>query len=272
MFGFEEGLGLKGNEFGNLSSLFYVTYVIFEIPWVLAVRRYGANLILAITITCWSAIVLGTGFIQNYKQAIVTRPLLGFSEAGVFPAIVFVLSTIYPRKSQAKRIAVLYGATALSGAFGGLIAYGIQMMGARRGLSAWRWLFIIEGVISFVIGLLCWLTLPKSSEEARFLTEDEKQLMRNRRIRDIAYAGSEEFSWSFVYMALTDTVVWAGGISLFCAGIPLFGFGIFLPTIIRGLGYVAKTLIEKYVKLIWMSGMTRFESTISPFQSTSSLV
>ncbi|KAH7312511.1 major facilitator superfamily domain-containing protein [Stachybotrys elegans] len=237
IFGFEEDLSLQGNEFANISSLFYVTYVVFEMPWVLALKRWGANTVLAVAIISWSAVVIGTGFIHNYTQALVMRLLLGLTEAGVFPALSFIISTIYPRESQSKRIAVLYGATAIAGAFGGLIAYGIQLMGDRHGLEAWRWLFIVEGVISVGIGLLCWASLPKNAQDAWFLKEDEKQLMRDRRTRDVAYTGSGKFAWSFVRMALTDTMVWVASISLFCAGIPLFGFGLFLPTIIRGLGF-----------------------------------
>lgn len=239
IFGFEEDLGLVGNEFANLSSFFYVTYVIFEIPWVLALKAWGANLIMAIAIVLWSAVTIGTGFIQNYHQGVGCRLALGFAEAGIFPALTFVVSTIYPRESQGKRVAVLYGATALSGAFGGLIAYGIQQMGTRLGLEAWRWLFIIEGAFSFAFGILCWASLPKASDEAWFLKPEERQLMKNRRIRDAVYTGThEKFSWAHVKLAFTDVMVWVAAITLFCGGIPLFGFGIFLPTIIRGFGYV----------------------------------
>jgi MFS family permease len=239
IFGFEKDLNLKGNEFANLSSFFYVTYVIFEIPWVLALKAWGANLILAVAIVLWSAVTIGTGFIHNYSQGIVCRLALGFAEAGIFPALTFVVSTIYPRESQGKRIAVLYGASAFSGAVGGLIAYGIQQMGNRHGLEAWRWLFIIEGIISVVLGIACWFSLPKSSEEAWFLTPEERQLMKDRRVRDVVYTGTEsKFSWAHLKLAFTDVMVWVAAITLFCGGIPLFGYGIFLPTIIRGLGYV----------------------------------
>jgi MFS family permease len=175
--------------------------------------------------------------VKNYEQAVACRLLLGFAEAGIFPALTFIVSTIWPRESQAKRVAVLYGASALAGAFGGLIAYGIQLMGERHGLEAWRWLFIVEGIISIALGLLCWATLPKSSEHAWFLKPEERQLMLNRRQRDFAYKGESKLSLADARMAFTDPMVLAAGLALFCAGIPLFGFGVFLPTIIRGLGF-----------------------------------
>lgn len=108
------------------------------------VKRFGANTVLAIALVSWSIVTLGTGFIHNYGEAILVRVLLGAAEAGLFPSLSFVISTIWDRQSQAKRICLLYMASALSGAFGGLIAYGIQTMGEQRGLAAWRWLFIIE--------------------------------------------------------------------------------------------------------------------------------
>ncbi|PGH09889.1 hypothetical protein AJ80_07599 [Polytolypa hystricis UAMH7299] len=239
VFGFEEGLGLKGIEFNNLSTLFFVTYVVFEIPWVMAIKKFGANKVLATAMVCWSVVTLGTGFVQNYHQCLALRLLLGVFEAGLFPCLSFLISMIYSRESQAKRVAALYGAIALSGAFGGLIAYGIQLMGDRHGLEAWRWLFIVEGIISIVLGCICLLSLPKSAENAWFLNEEEKAVMRARKERDAIYKGEEKFEWKYVKMAFLDPFIYVAGAGLFLASIPLFGFNTFLPTIIRGLGYDA---------------------------------
>jgi sugar phosphate permease len=236
VFGFDKDLGLVGNQFANMSSLFFVTYVLFEVPWVQAMKYFGINNVTAVMIVAWSSITIGTGFVRNYHEVLASRMLLGAAEAGLFSACTFSVSTIYPRSSQGKRVAVLYGATCIAGAFGGLISYGIQLMGDRHGLAAWRWLFIVEGIISMVVGLLCWFTLPKNSHEAWFLTPEERKMMSDRRIRDIAYTGDDRFSWSYLRMALTDKVIIVGGLSLFCAGVPAFGFGLFLPTIIKGMG------------------------------------
>ena len=116
-------LGLKGREFNNLVTLFYVTYLVFDIPWVVALKHFGANRVLATAMVGFSAATLGTGFVQNYHQALACRLVLGIFEAGLIPCMVFLISTIWNRQQQAKRVGLIYCATALAGAFGGLIAY-----------------------------------------------------------------------------------------------------------------------------------------------------
>jgi MFS family permease len=115
VFGFNTELGLKGNEFGNINTLFFVFYVLFEVPWVMAVKRFGPNKILALALVLWSAVTIGTGFVQNYHQAIAVRVLLGACEAGVAPGFAYIFSTIYPQSSVAKRIALTNFANATSG-------------------------------------------------------------------------------------------------------------------------------------------------------------
>lgn len=184
----------------------------------------------------WSIITLCTGFIHNFSQAIVVRVLLGVFEAGLVPCIVFIISTIWSRKDQAKRTAIIYGCNCLSGAFGGLIAYGIEAMGSRLGLEAWRWLFIIEGSASIILCGVCWFLLPTAAEDAWFLTAEEKEMMRSRKRRDIANRGGEESQLKHSKMAFTDVSVYIAAVCLFCSSIAIFGFGTFLPTIIKGLG------------------------------------
>ncbi|KAK7423496.1 hypothetical protein QQX98_000953 [Neonectria punicea] len=239
VFGLEEDTGMSGTDFNDVSMYFYISYVIFETPWVVAVKRFGPGRVLAIAIVSWSAITIGTGFVSSYGQVIACRVLLGFCEAGLFPALTFVISLIYPSASQGKRVAVLYISIALSGALGGLIAYGIQSMGAQHGLSAWRWLFIIEGAISLVVGAVCWLSLPTSPETAWFLNSEEKSTMMVIKERNNPFKETEHFSWKQVAMAITDPLVWLASIALFCSSIALFGFGTFLPTLLRGLNYTS---------------------------------
>lgn len=229
---------MKGTDFNNISTFFYIPYVIFETPWVLAVRRFGPGRALGVAIVCWSAITIGTGFVHTYPQVIAVRLLLGAFEAGLFPALTYVISGIYPAVSQGKRIAVLYISIALSGAVGGLFAYGIQTMGKQHGLEAWRWLFIIEGTISLVIGAICWVSLPTSPETAWFLNDAEKNTMSMMKLRDQPYEVADKFAWKQFSRALLDPLVWLASVALFCSSIALFGFSTFLPTLLKGMKYV----------------------------------
>ncbi|KAJ0373991.1 hypothetical protein COL26b_007860 [Colletotrichum chrysophilum] len=250
VFGLEEDTGMKGTDFNDISMYFYISYVVFETPWVMAVKRLGPGRVLAIAIVSWSAITIGTGFINSYGEAIALRVLLGFFEAGLFPALIYVISEIYPPASQGKRVAVLYITIALSGALGGLFAYGVQSMGARHGLSAWRWLFIVEGTISLVIGIICWVSLPTLPETAWFLKDEEKAVMMRIKERDQMSKEKTSFSWPQVVMAITDPFVYLASVALFCSSIALFGFGTFLPTLLKGLGWVSNNIQPDYKRSV----------------------
>ena len=213
-----------------------ITYVICDVFWVVSIKKFGANRVLGVAMVGWSAATLGTGFAKNYSQAMACRLLLGVFESGLLPSMIFIISTIWDRRQQAMRVAVIYCATTISGAFGGLIAYGIQTMGTRHGLEAWRWLFIIEGIISFVVGAVALFAIPFSAERAWFLSAEQAELMRLRKERDISFKGSDDFKWVYVWSAVKDPLVYLTALSLFASSLPLFGFAVFLPTIILGFG------------------------------------
>lgn len=205
---------------------------------MISIKRFGANRVLGVAMVGWSAVTLGTGFTNNYKQALACRLLLGLFESGLLPGMIFIISTIWPRQRQSKRVAVIYCATTLSGAFGGLIAYGIQTMGMRRGLEPWRWLFIIEGAISLFFGMVLYLSMPVSAEKAWFLTAEEAEAMRLKKDRDFLFKGQDKLETKHVWRALRDPLVYLTAIALFSSSLPLLSFGTFLPAIILGLGYV----------------------------------
>ncbi|CAG9996346.1 unnamed protein product, partial [Clonostachys byssicola] len=240
-FGFEADLGLKGNEFGNITTLLSVGFVGFEVPWVMAVKKFGPNKALGTALLLWSSVTLGTAFIRNYGQAIAVRILLGACEAGISPGFAYLFSTIYPRRAAGKRIMMTNLANCTSGAFGGLFAYAVQTMGTRRGLAPWRWLFIVEFCLTMVVGGVCWFILPRSPEDAWFLNAEEKETMRMRKERDTLYRGEGEANANrkWIKVSFTDPFVYLVGIAFFTSSVAITGFGVFLPTIIQGLGYTS---------------------------------
>ena len=171
-------LGLKGGQFGNINTLSSVCTIIFEVPWVLAVRRFGSKKAIGTSFILWSACTLGTTFIQTDGQAIAVRMLLNAAEAGLAQGFAYLFSTIYPRELAGKRIMTTNLAQCISGVFGGLFAYAIQTMGNRHGFAAWRWLFIVEFLITLFVCGIGMIFLPNEVEEAWFLSEEEKETMR----------------------------------------------------------------------------------------------
>lgn len=184
----------------------------------------------------WSACTLGTAFIHTYGQAIAVRMLLNASEAGLAQAFAYLFTTVYPRELAGKRIMTTNLAQCISGAFGGLFAYAVQTMGPRNGLAAWRWLFIIEFLITVAVCGAGWCFLPNAPETAWFLNEEEKETMRLKKQRDAMLRGKDEFEKRWIKIALMDPFVWMLGIAFFTSSVAINGFGVFLPTIISGLG------------------------------------
>lgn len=215
VFGFDEDLGLHGGQFGNIQTFSCISTVLFEVPWTFAVKRYGARAAIGTSFVLWSILTLGTAFIHTYGQAIVIRMLLNAAEAGLAQGFAFLFSTIYPRELAGKRIMTTNLAQCISGAFGGLFAYGVQTMGERNGLAAWRWLFIIEFLITVLICGVGLVFLPSEVESAWFLNEEEKETMRLKKQRDYLIRGEEKFEKKWIKLALTDSYVWLLGIAFF---------------------------------------------------------
>jgi MFS family permease len=164
--------------------------------------------------------------------------ILNAAEAGLAQGFAYLFSTIYPRHLAGKRIITTNLAMCISGAFGGLFAYAVQTMGTRNGLSAWRWLFIVEFCITIFVGGIGWIFLPQSAESAWFLNAEEKETMRLRKERDFMFRGENKFDRKWIKIALTDPFVYLLGLAFFTSSVAINGFGVFLPTILAGLGYV----------------------------------
>lgn len=242
VFGLDEDIGLHGRQFGNINTFSALATMLFEVPWVLALNRFGASKTLGVCFTIWAASTLGTAFVQNYAQAIICRMLVNAAGGGLEQCFAFLYSTCYPRQELGKRIITNNLAMCVSGAFGGLFAWAIQQMGKRNGLEAWRWLFIIEFLITVVLGGVCWIFLPSTAEEAWFLSTEEKEVMRLRRERDLIYRGEHKFDTKWIKLSLLDPFVWLLGVAFFTSSVAINGFNVFLPTILSGMGYVLDSI------------------------------
>ena len=163
-------------------------------------------------------VVLGTGFVKGFRDLIVIRIFLGVTEAGFFPAAAFLLTLWYCRFEYQTRIGIFYAAASLAGAFSGLLAFGLSYMDGVGGLEGWRWIFIVEGIITVVAGILTPFILPDSPETAKFLNIEEKALVIHRLEEDSGTSSgkvetNERFQWKFLRAALLDWKIWCAFVS-----------------------------------------------------------
>lgn len=243
--GMPEDIGATSEQFSTAVSIFYATYVTFETPWAVLLKKLTPRILMTSLCVVWSLVTIFSGFISNIGGLYATRLVLGACEGGLFPGLNLYLTMVYRREEQAKRVAYLFVCTAIAGAFGSLLAYGILHMDGVSGLAGWKWVYIIEGLFSIVIAALVWFGLPNDPSNAYFLNAEEKEMMQVRAAQRKAYMGSEEFSWEEVKIALVDPKVYFSGCIQFCQDILLYGFSTFLPSIIKGMGY--NTLQSQYL-------------------------
>lgn len=179
--------------------------------------------------------------VQNWQQLAAVRFCLGVAEAGFAPGVAFYLSSWYKRYELASRFALYYTATAVSGAFSGLLAGVItQNLEGARGLAGWQWLFLIEGVASSFVGCFTWMILPDWPATTKWLTEEEKILAAQRLAYDglasTQGSGKKVGHWEAVMLTVRDWRTWVFVVMyMLCTGAQTIQY--FVPTLIGALGW-----------------------------------
>ncbi|KAL8656803.1 MAG: hypothetical protein Q9226_002557 [Calogaya cf. arnoldii] len=240
--GLEEELELTGTQYLTCVSILFVGYILMQVPSNLFMNKIGKpSLYLPTCMVVWGVISAATAAAESYGGLVAIRFFLGFVEAAYFPGCLFLLSSWYTRKELGFRTAILYSGSLMSGAFSGLITAGITGgMDGKRGLRAWRWLFIIEGVITIVIAFTAYFVLPDFPRTTTWLTEDERQLAIWRLDEDIGeddWTGSQNQTfWHGMKLAFQDIKMWNLMVILFCFVASGTVTNLF-PTIVGTLGY-----------------------------------
>lgn len=175
-------------------------------------------------------------------------------EAGFFPGAVYLLSTWYTRFDMQKRYVAFYTIGCVAGSLGGILAFGLGKMDGLAGLRGWRWIFIVEGVISCLVGILSYVFLVDFPEEAdrswRFLSTSERDFIVRRVNRDRADAVTEPFSWTAYLEAATDVKVWVFAFMFFCVTTVGYSINYFLPIILVGMGQSPSPPLFSFARLI----------------------
>ena len=208
------GLGLTSTQYLTALSILFVGYLLMQVPSNLFLNKIGKPaLYLPTVMIIWGVISAATAGAQSYGGLIAIRFFLGFVEAAYFPGCLFFLSSWYTRKELGFRTALLYSGALFSGAFSGLITAGIKNgLDGARGLRAWRWMFIIEGVITIFVASCAYFALPNFPRTTSWLTEEERQLAVWRLEEDIGeddwVDSSQQTFFHGMKLAFQDIKMW----------------------------------------------------------------
>lgn len=235
--GMTTDLGVSPASYNTALAIYFVGYVIFEVPANIILKRCNPQVWLPSLTLAWGIVSIGQGLVKNQAGLFGIRFLLGATEAGLFPGVIYVFSVYYLRRERSWRVAIFFGGAALAGAFGGIFAYCIGLMNGVGGRRGWQWIFILEGILTVAISLIAYFIVPTWSHEAKFLSETEKTRLLDR-LRADSDAGTDQvFKWSSVRDAFSDHLVWAYAFLFHGFSFVLYSLSLFLPTIIAGLGF-----------------------------------
>ncbi|KAI8140516.1 major facilitator superfamily domain-containing protein [Fennellomyces sp. T-0311] len=235
--GLMEDIEITEDQYNWALSIFFIAYILFEVPSNLVLKRLGARIWIPIIMFVWGVIMAAMAACKTGEQLMVARFFLGAAESGLYPGIIFYISLFYKRREQTTRIACFFGSSTLAGAFGGVLAYGIIHMDGLQGLSGWQWIFIIEALPPLVLPFVTYFVLSDSPEAARFLTKRERQIAVYRLQVDAGPAMETEFSWKQCRFGLTDWKVIYYAFMNLAGLIPMFSLSMFMPSIVRDMGY-----------------------------------
>ncbi|KAI0482688.1 MFS general substrate transporter [Xylariaceae sp. FL0804] len=230
--------GTTDYQFDIALMIFLIGYFLFEVPSNILLKKLRPSRWIALLMFCWGLVTIGLGGTHDYAQITVVRFLLGAVEAGLFPGLVYYLTFWYRTDERSVRVAFILASATLAGAFGGAIAYGVGHMNGTRGLSAWRWLFILEGIPSCLSALFVWFILPDYPERASsWLSAAERDLAVGRLRVEGAQGSAPGLSWHDVRETLTDWRLYGHYAMYFAVSLPFSSLSLFTPSIVAGLGY-----------------------------------
>ncbi|XRM41005.1 hypothetical protein ABZX51_004304 [Aspergillus tubingensis] len=230
---------MSGDQYLTGLTLYFIGYVLFEVPCNIVLKKTTPRIWLPTLTLVWGVVATLLGVVQNYAGYLTSRTALGIAESGLFPGVVFYLSMWYKRNEQHYRVALFFSAASLAGAFGGILAWGIAHMKGVGGYSGWRWIFILEGLLTVLMSIGAYFWVYNYPSTAEFLTPEERQFIQFRLKNDNDSTRDEQFTWSAVFDAFKDIKVWLYGLAFHTLSLPLYTLSLFMPTIISALGYTS---------------------------------
>ncbi|TFK18397.1 MFS general substrate transporter [Coprinopsis marcescibilis] len=236
--GLEKDLGMKGFNLNVALTIFYIFYNISDIPSNLLLKHFGSKW-LAFLVTGFGVVTMFSSLMTNYAGLIASRVFLGLTEGGTLSALVYILARYYRRHELVLRVGIFFGiAPSIAGAFGGLLASGLLRINDIGIVTSWRKIFLIEGLVTTVFGIVLFFIVPEDPRTTKLLNEEERKLAIARLDADAVVktqGRKEKTSWKLVGRSFNFLTV-ALTLCFTLLNMSFQGLSLFLPPVINTLG------------------------------------
>lgn len=234
--------------YGLGAGIFFVGYLLFEVPSNLMLERIGARKTLLRIMVCWGLVAAAMAFVNTPTQFYVARFLLGAFEAGFFPGIILYLTYWYPAERRARMIAIFMCATTLASFSAGPLSGAImKYFDGNWGLAGWQWLFVIEGLPATVLGVVAYRVLHDTPEQAPWLSAAEKRCVSEALAHTHATVGRA--AHGSLRQMLADPRIYLLSLAYACLLASTMGLAFMVPSLIRSWG------VQDLVQLGWYTGL-----------------
>lgn len=239
---FRQDLGISTAAYGFGVGIFFVGYVLLEVPSNLLMQRIGARRTIMRIMVLWGLVSISTMFVTSATQFYIVRVLLGIAEAGFFPGVVFYLTLWFPSALRGRIMSMFVLAIAVSGVVGGPVS-GVIMskMADLGGLHGWQWLFLVEGIPPVIVGIMAYIYLDDAPEHAKWLTADERRFVVDNLA--VEAAARESKGHGSFWLAARDPRLYAAAAAWFTLAWCGSVINYWSPTIIRDSGISDTVLV-----------------------------
>ncbi|RMD44888.1 hypothetical protein DV735_g359, partial [Chaetothyriales sp. CBS 134920] len=233
-------LNVTSDQYAWGQSIYFISYIVFEVPSNLLLKKVTPRNWQSRIIFTWGVVLALHAAVQNRAGYYAVRFFLGMMEAGLFPGLAAQLCSWYRSDEMGKPITWMFGSLNCAGIVGSLVAYGISYMNGVCGLSAWRWVFLLEGIFTILFAGVVYLVLPdypKSPRSASWLTPEEQDHLEKRLPANAPRTHDAAFSKKEVLASLTNLRTYAFCLSQVLMNLGGYGLSWQLPTVTTDLGY-----------------------------------
>lgn len=282
-------LNFIGNRYSIALMVFFIPYFLFELPSNIVLRKVGAAKWLGSIVVCWGIVMISMGFAKRWWEIAILRTMLGFFEAGFFPGCVYLISSWYVRYEVQKRLAAFYLISSLASGFAPLLASILMQMEGLANFAGWRWIFIMEGIMTVVIGCIAFAFIIDFPDKVldskhKFLTKAEVEIIKFRIDKDRKDSEVDPITLATVIRHLRDWKLWIYALLMMGTSVPAYTFAFFLSLILKeGMGYstlmsqilstppVLFAFIEAFT-IAWYADKTRLRAPFIALQAIITII